>query len=418
MSTTSTHVLPEYWRDLDFCLFDLTFPSIRLGLARWLVVVSFVWPFFNFNFLFPDVTIECNFILVLLAAVLLPEVALRDKWSILLALPVFAVALIWGNPAAPLRLAIGIIPLHFVLNLTRRQRELGKDLIPPELAYRSFIVFIVFCLLQMVNFSIIPLIPQWFTQSLIAVVPRYMEVPYDDTGVRGVQGWASEPSGAAMTCIAFALVTIRQRPDRRWNVLALFTLLAFLNKSIYSLVLLILLGLYCLLTLRRKLYALLALLPSALAVIFYALHSNRIAELHTNLLTDGVSRESNLELLRFVQILSPLQQFPRVYMPVTLFGGLVMEPMGLLPLLVGYGSVLGLLWIAYMILRNFPPSNDPQRPLALFAGFILLMMTPPDLIPSIVAFAVFLIPATRQSVQIEASGNSSTRSALSGAGGR
>jgi hypothetical protein len=91
--------------------------------------------------------------------------------------------------------------------------------------------------------------------------------------------------------------------------------------------------------------------------------------------------------------------------------------MGLLPLLVGYGSVLGLLWIAYMILRNLPSSHDPQQPLALFAGFILLMMTPPDLVPSIVAFAVFLVPTTRQSVQIEGSTNSSTKSAISGAGG-
>jgi hypothetical protein len=417
MSNAITHNLPEYWRDGDIGLFNLTFPSIRLGLARWLVLVSFVWPFFNFNILFSDVYVECNFILVLLAAALLPEVALRDKWSILLALPVLAVALIWGNQTAPLRLAIGIVPLLFVLNLARRMRELGQDLVPPNLAYRSLIAFVVFCIVQTVHFRVIPLIPGWLTQSLVAIVPRYMEVPYDDTGVRGVQGWASEPSSAAMACIAFALVTIRQRPERRWSVLALFALLASVNKSIYSLVLLILLGLYCMFTLRRKLYSLLALLPFALAVVFYALHSNRVAELHSNLLTDGVSSESNRELLRFTQILSPLGQFPYVYKPVILFGGLVMEPVGLLPLLVGYGSVMGLLWVACMVLRNLPHNHDSQRPLALFACFILLIMTPPDLIPSIVSLAVFLVPRTGAPLHLGAFRGRSTRSASSGAGG-
>jgi len=417
MSTAFSHSLPVSLRDDDIGLFSLTFPSIRLGLARWLVAFSFVWPFFNFKILLPDVTVECNFVLVLLAAVLLPEVALRDKCSALLALPVFAVALTWGNPTAPLRLVIGMIPLLFVLNLARNMRELGQDLIPPNLAYRSLFLFVVFCLVQTVHFRFIPLIPEWFTQSLIAVVPRYMEAPYDDTGIRGVQGWATEPSSAAVTCIAFSLVTIRQRPDRRWTVLALFALLAFLNKSIYSLVLLILLGLYCLFTLRRKFYSLLALLPFASALIFYALSSNRVEELRSSFLTAGISSESNKELLRFTQILAPLGQFPHVYQPVILFGGLVMEPTGLLPLLVGYGSVMGLLWVANMILRNLPRGHDSQWPLTLLGGLILLIMTPPDLVPSIVALAVLLVPLASKPMPVEGSRNCSTEIAISRSGG-
>ena len=80
------------------------------------------------------------------------------------------------------------------------------------------------------------------------------------------------------------------------------------------------------------------------------------------------------------------------------FGGLfmVMEPMGLIPLVIGYGSVFGLLWIAYMILHNWPSCRVPQRPLALIAALVLLMMTAPDLIPSVVALAVCLVPRTRQ----------------------
>ena len=122
-----------------------TFVETRVALARVLVVFSFVWPFFNYSLFDPGNTTEINFLPVFLAALLLPESSLRERWSILLALPVFAVALAWANPAAPLRLAIGMVPLHIVLNLTRYLREGGKELIPPNLAYRCLQTFIAFC---------------------------------------------------------------------------------------------------------------------------------------------------------------------------------------------------------------------------------------------------------------------------------
>ena len=52
--------------------------------------------------------------------------------------------------------------------------------------------------------------------------------------------------------IAFALVAIVQKPSRRWRVLALFTALTAVNKSVYALMLLVLLSIGCLATLARK----------------------------------------------------------------------------------------------------------------------------------------------------------------------
>jgi hypothetical protein len=43
---------------------------------------------------------------------------------------------------------------------------------------------------------------------MAVIVPRYMDAPYDDLGTRGVQGWASEPSSAAMTCFSFCAVAM------------------------------------------------------------------------------------------------------------------------------------------------------------------------------------------------------------------
>jgi len=93
-----------------------------------------------------------------------------------------------------------------------------------------------------------------------------------------------------------------------------------------------------------------------------------------------------------VQILSPLQQLPHIYKPVILFGSWVMEPMGLLPLVLGYGSLFGALWLIYMLKKNFPIRQVRMRPFWLIALFVLLFIASADLICSIVALAVFLVP--------------------------
>jgi hypothetical protein len=136
----------------------------------------------------------------------------------------------------------------------------------------------------------------------------------------------------------------------------------------------------------------LALVAVGVTVLLLIAHSSRLADLHTNLLVGGVSSESNRELARFAQILYPLQQFPRIYQPPILFSFFVMEPMGLLPLAAGYGSVFGVAWLAYILRRNFPLRRLPLRPLALVAGLMLLVFTAPDFIPAVVAFAVFMVP--------------------------
>jgi len=384
--------IPMPFRPSVCALGDLTFPGLRLAATRWLVIVSFVCPFFNFELLVPSSTVEVNFLLIFLAALLLPEVTLQDHRAILLALPVFAIALIGASPTACARLAIGMLPLHFLINLTRTLRARGEDILPPNLAYRSLQVFVVFCAVQTVQLNYFHILPDFVVNILVAVVPRYSTVPYDALGVHGVQGWASEPSSAALICIAFAVIAIHQRPERRWSVLAWYVVLLLLNKSIYATVLTVLLMVGCLMTLRHKLYAILALIPSSLVVLMYLTLSQRVSKLRTNLLIDGLNSDANHELARFVQILSPLQQFPHVYKPVILFGSWVMEPMGLLPLLVGYGSVLGAVWLFYILRHNFSLSPVSMRPMALIALFVLLIMSAPDLIPSILAVVIFLVP--------------------------
>jgi hypothetical protein len=390
-------IAPKIFSNEKISLSDLTFLSTRLKLARFLVAFCFVWPFFNYKLFVSDNTPEINFLPVFVAALLLPEVALREVWSIVLALPAFAVALLWANPTAPARLAISILPLHFVLNLTHYLHERGKDLLPSNLAYRALQIFVAFCVLQTVQFQLIPVIPEWLTTTLTNIVPRYSGLPYDDFGIRGVQGWASEPSGAALTSIAFAIVAIVQRPDRRWRVLSLYVVLLLVNKSVYALILATLLGICCMATLKRKIYSLLALAPMSVAALFYMSVSNRLGELRDNIMVSGMDGVVNRDLTRFVQILSPIQQFPHLYKPASvIFDGqwMVMEPLGLLPVVIGYGSILGLIWIVYMIFHNYPSRSLTQRPLAFAAGLILLILTSPDLIPAVVALAVCLVPPT------------------------
>jgi hypothetical protein len=287
-----------------------------------------------------------------------------------------------------------------VLNLTRYLRERGRELIPPNLAYRSLQVFVGFCVAQAVQFQLFPVIPAWLTTALMNIVPRYSGTPYDEFGIRGVQGWASEPAGAALMCIAFALVAIYQRPDKRWSVLALLTLLLLLNKSVYCLVLTVPVGLYCISSMRRKLHSLFAIVPMTVAFALYVGASERLADFHSSVLTDGLNSESNRELMRFAQILTPFQQFPHIYTPPVVFDSMVAEPMGLLPLVVGYGSVLGVVWLVYVLWRNFPRRQVRLRPLMLVAAFALLIMAPPDLIPSVVALAVFLAPRNQQAASV------------------
>lgn len=400
MTISDAQMPPEGFDKKQIALRGLTFPSVRLALARFLVTFSFVWPFFNYQLIDPSSSTEINFLPVFLAALLLPEVTLRQRWPILLALPVFAVALIWGSPTAPIRLAIGIIPLSFAINLSFHLRERNQDLIPPGLAYRALQIFVGFCVVQTVQFRLFHIIPEWLTGALMAIVPRYSGVPYDDFGIRGVQGWASEPSSAGLTCIAFAIVAICQRPDRRWRVLALLSLLLVLNGSVYALVVSILFGLSCLFTLQRKRYSLLLLVLLSIVTAVYIGRSGRVADLSSGIATSGINSWSNEDFKRFGQIFGPLQQLPYIYKPVMVsFNGRVsaLEPLGLLPLLAGYGSVLGFAWLVYILWHNFPLKHVGDRPLMLIAAFVLLIMASPDLIPSVVALAVFAVPRIARS---------------------
>jgi hypothetical protein len=365
--------------------------SWRFGLARFLVVVSFVWPFFNFNHFFPNATVEIDFLLVFVAIGLLPTLLIEDLWSSLLAVAVLVVAAVWGPPDSALRLLIGVAPCLFLAALYRHFLARGKELVPRGVAYNALLLFVGFSLLQHISFNVFPVIPDWLTNGLTILVPRYMDLPYDEFGARGVQGWASEPSSAAMTCFSFCVVAMQQQPEKRRSILLLFTVLTILNKSVYGMLFLTFLVLACLWEMRRRLRVVSAAVGFALVFAYFATRTNRVTELREHVVIYGLDEESNHELMRFAQILYPLGAFPRMYTPVTFFEH-EMQPLGLLPLLVGYGSVFGLLLYYRMIFRSFRLPGAISRPLGLASILLLSFMSSPNFIPAIVAFTYAMTP--------------------------
>jgi hypothetical protein len=282
-------------------------------------------------------------------------------------------------------LLIGVLPYLFLFSLHTCLLRSVRELIPVSISFKALCVFVGFSIFQHFNFYVLRVIPDWVTNSLTTVVPRYMSVPYDQFGERGVQGWASEPSSAAMTCFAFAVVALRQHARRRWQILLLFTLLAAVNKSIYALVFLSFLAAACLWSIRRKTYALLVLIPIAGAFSFFFLQSNRVQMLLERVLPFGLNQQTSRELLRFAQILYPLTSFPRIYHPIDLFD-LTVAPLGLLPLLIGYGSVTGLLLYLWLVVRSYRLAERGSLPLLAASAFVLSFMASPDFIPVIIAF--------------------------------
>ena len=96
------------------------------------------------------------------------------------------------------------------------------------------------------------------------------------------------------------------------------------------------------------------------------------------------------------QITYPLLSFPKIYSPVTLFQ-LDMEPLGLLPLLVGYGSIVGCVFYIRFVFRSFCSARVVSVPLALAAMFVLSLMSPADFVPVVVAFTYALAPSEASS---------------------
>src|SRR5947209_8172200 len=108
----------------------MTFKSLRLQLARYLVVVNFVWPFINTSYFFQQSTVEINLLPVVLAIALVPELLLQDVTSLLLISIAIAIAAIWGPSESAPRLMGGAIPCLFLTWLYREFRSRGKELIP------------------------------------------------------------------------------------------------------------------------------------------------------------------------------------------------------------------------------------------------------------------------------------------------
>jgi len=239
--------------------------------------------------------------------------------------------------------------------------------------------------------NVFPIIPDWLTRALATIVPRYMDAPYDEFGMRGVQGWASEPSSAAMTCFAFSVVAMQQEPKKRWLILFAFAVLAALNKSVYGMLFLVFLGVVSVWGMRRRLHALLVVIPIGAVFSYFVLQSGRVAEFRENLFIFGLSQDSNRELLRFAQIVYPITAFPGMYNPVSFFG-LDMQPLGLLPLLIGYGSIIGGILYYRLAFRSFQWIDAKSIPMALAAVFVLTFMSSPDFLPVIVAFAYATAP--------------------------
>lgn len=388
MSEDNVVATAEFSGKITFA--ELTLQSLRFGIARVLIVFCFVWPFFNFRTILPDSPTEINFLPVFMAAAFAPELLFRDP-LLLLSLPVFGVALLGAPVSAALRLAVAIIPLLFIFNLATVLRRRGTELLPHGLAYRALQLFVLFSLVQAIQFNLLPIIPDFVTQVLMTIIPRYSGMPYDELGMRGVQGWASEPSSAALTCITFAVAAIYDRPDRRWRVLVFFIFLLVLNKSIYCLLLAAALAVGCILTLRTKRYALLVFLPLCGIFLAYIASSTRVEDFRTSLLISGMDRQSNPELLRLLQIVDPLVQFPHIYQPVVIGTDWVSEPMGLLPLVAGYGSIFGAVWLCCVAWNKFDLQRMKQRPFAAVTAFTLLIIAPPDFIPLIATLSLFVV---------------------------
>ena len=360
--------------------------SIRLSVARFLVLISFVWPFVNTSYFVVDSLVETNFFLVLLAILVFPELLFEDRATLLLLVAVLTVSAIWGTRDAAMRVFIGAAPCVFIFALYRHCVGQGKQLIPFKVSYWALVVFVGFCALQYVNLNLFQVLPDWLTNVLSVIIPRYMDVPYDEFGTRGVQGWASEPSSAAMTCFSFCVVSMQQSPHKRWHILLFFTALTALNKSVYALLFFILLGLACLAYLNKKSRVVLALVPFVVVIAFLISHSARIDELYESFLRYGADQEANRELLRLGQILYPLACFPRVYQPVNIFT-IDIQPLGLLPLLIGFGSVAGVMLYWRIIFRTFWLKHARWQMLGLVSVFVFSFLSSPNFIPMIVASA-------------------------------
>lgn len=372
----------------------MRFLSLRLNAARFLVAVNFVWPFVNAAYFFPESTVEVNFLPVFLAVGLAPEILFEDLASLTLILATVGLAALWGSQDSALRLIVGTVPILFLISLHRRFLRSRQQLIPRFVAYSALAVFVGFSVLQYIDFNLFSFIPGWFKSAMAVAVPRYMDEPYDEFGTRGVQGWASEPSGAALTCFSFCVVAMRQDPQKRWGILLGFAILTAVNKSIYGIFLLALLGLGCLWHFRNKLYALLLAIPLGGAFAYFVRQSSRLAEVREGLLVLGLSQDTNRELARFAQMTYPLSAFPGMYKPVSIFG-IDMQPLGLLPLLIGYGSVVGIIVYFRLAVLRLRFADRKSVPLALATTLVLSFLSPASFVPVIVAFVYALAPIER-----------------------
>lgn len=359
----------------------------RWRVAQALVVISFVWPYVNVQHFSPESTIEINFFFVFAAASLAPEVLLDDAVALILTIAAAGVAVSWGSVDAGLRVIVGVIPLIFLMGLYRRFKRRGLELIPRGAAYRTLQAFVGISAAQYIDQHVVSIIPGWLTNALTVLIPRYTSTPYDEFGVRGVQGWASEPSGAAVMCFSFCVVAILQQPEKRWRVFFLLAALAAFNKSIYAIMLLGILGFGLLIETKNKMLAAPALFALLGGLVYFVIHSARVADLRMNASIFGLRETSNREFARLAQIIFPLSAFPRVYTPRILFGVIKMEPMGLLPLLVGYGSVIGCAAYFWIALHRQRIAGTHSTAYALPAAILISFLVSPDFIPAVVAFA-------------------------------
>ncbi len=373
------------------------FRVLRISTARLLVNLNFVWPFINASY-FGDSTLETNFIPVFIAAMLVPEVLFEDSRSLILSGAIILLAAFAAPPGsyAWLRLVIAVIPTIFLIGFYRYLSRSNRELISISLVELSLLGFLGLSIIQFVDFKLIRIIPDWFTRIMSGLVPRYMQSASD---VRGVSGWASEPATAALMCFAFATVLIQNEPRKRLRVFLLFGLLTFLNKSLYSLALLTYLVLIQVAVMRRRVYAIVFLVV-ALFVGLYVVHSSaRVAELEESFFTDlQFSETDSPQLQRIAQIVFPLMSFPRIYEPIAIYAdqSYIVQPLGLLPLLVGYGSLLGCFLYYRLIFRMMPPREANSKLLALLGILVLSLWSPPNFVPSIIAFIYCLKPGTHE----------------------
>jgi hypothetical protein len=364
-------------------------------IARFLITLNFCFPFINGEAL-TGIPFELNIIPLLLAAILVPAIcAYGGRELALLALAV-AACFLFADLDRASRLAFNMLPFILCMSYIRFCARRHIDVLYGPIVYAAYLLFTALCIYQALHNAGFLAMPGNLVAFLDFALPRYMQTSYDDLGLRGVQGWASEPSGAALLSLGFYLYLRGTYPDHGRLLAVLYLANIFLNKSVYAFATLILLIAVHLITSKSFQQKLAGGMVAIASLVTAAFYFPRIHDVYQNIAAQGMSLASNPELSRLVQVLYPLNAFPMYYEPVMYFGT-TLHPIGLFASALGYGSVFGMLLLVSigLTLRQAFTQVMPYEWMRLNGppAFFILFLAPANFVP--VALCAVMIAKTR-----------------------